>query len=82
METAHNAKAATLESMNQLVKSLLDKEKATTGVQADEGELIWLPEHYLGVQLSLCDAVGEGRCGSTGSPEETGGVRVAGEECL
>ena len=53
METAHQAKAEMLESMNKLIKGLLEKEKENAGVQVDEGELIWLPDNYLGVISSI-----------------------------
>ncbi len=49
MEDAQKTKAAVLESMNKLVKGLLDKNKDSVGIQVDDGELLWLPEHFLGV---------------------------------
>jgi hypothetical protein len=50
MEDSHKAKTETLESINKLIKGMLDKERENIGVQVDEGELIWLPQHYLGVR--------------------------------
>lgn len=49
METGFQEKSDMLESMNTLIKGLIEKTKESIGVQADEGELVWLPEHFLGV---------------------------------
>ena len=72
MEDAHKVKAQMLESMNKLVKGLLDKNKDSVGVQVDDGELLWLPQHFLGVHNLLreieaagCITIRESRAGSS-----------------
>ena len=84
MEDAQKTKAAVLESMNKLVKGLLDKNKDSVGVQVDDGELLWLPEHFLGVRYSDDVAAAcSGICGVPTNENKRGtrrDLRVAREE--
>lgn len=49
LEISHKAKTDMLESMSKIMKNVLGREKHSIGIQAEDGELLWLPEHYLGV---------------------------------
>ncbi len=51
MEVAQTSKVKMLDSMNNIMKKVLERERRNVGIQVDEGELRWGPEHYLGVIL-------------------------------
>jgi len=53
MENSHKEKTAMLESMNKLIKGMIDREKFSVGVQVDDAELLWGAQHFLGSENNI-----------------------------